>query len=147
VDCACKKDQPQCPEGDDILGCDECGGANEQHKCKGLEDENNKWKDCDCIDISSDDEGYDAFSDADIAMWDRIKAALPPAGSSPDKPREHPSGNPTCGGNQADKIPAKVKTDNGDKSPKDLQYMMREGMSKTHHLQPRYIMFLSRSVV
>jgi hypothetical protein len=132
ADCECSKDQPECPEGDEILGCDECGGADENHKCKGLEEENNKWKDCDCIDVGVDSDEYEAFTDEDIAAWDRIIAALPAADSDPgqnpdpDQPREHPSNDPKCGGNQVDKIPAKVKTDDGDKAPKELQYMMRE---------------------
>jgi hypothetical protein len=126
IDCTCTKDQPQCPEGDDILACDECGGANEDQKCKGLEDQENKWKDCDCIEMGDADEGYDPFSDSDYDMWDRVAAALPPVGSEGNN-REHPSGNPTCGGNQVDSIPSKVKTDDGEKSPQELQYMMREG--------------------
>jgi hypothetical protein len=126
IDCACTNDQPQCPEGDDILACDECGGATEDQKCKGLEDQNNKWKDCDCIEMGDEDEGYNPFSDSDYDMWDRVAAALPPVGSEGNN-REHPSGNPTCGGNQVDSIPSKVKTDDGEKSPQELQYMMREG--------------------
>jgi hypothetical protein len=102
---------------------------NPNSRLPGLTDQNNKWKDCDCIDLTDEEEGYDAFSDADYDMWDRIKAALPPANSpgGGDKPRDHPSGNPTCGGNQVDSIPSQVTTDQGNKSPKDLQYMMREG--------------------
>lgn len=128
VDCACKKDQEECPEEEDILGCHECGGANEEGKCKGVEEENNKWKDCDCMEIFEEEDGYTAFSDADVAAWDRIIAALPKVGDDDhqDQGRDHPSNDPKCGGNQVDSIPGKVKTDDGDKSPKELQYMMRE---------------------
>jgi hypothetical protein len=83
----------------------------------------------------SDDSGdeYNPFSDSDYDMWDKIKAALPPASSPPppDKPREHPSNNPTCGGNQASGLPSKVTTDKGDVAPKELQYWMREGTTTT----------------
>lgn len=97
-----------------------------------MADQNNRWKDCDCMDFSDDSgDEYNPFSDSDYDMWDKIKAALPPASSPapPDKPREHPSNNPSCGGNQASKLPSKVTTDKGDVAPKELQYWMREGMT------------------
>ena len=47
-------------------------------------------------------------------------------GASGDS-REHPSGKPQCRDNNASGVPGQLVTEIGNKSPNDLQYMMREG--------------------
>jgi hypothetical protein len=96
-------------------------------KHKGLTDQNDKWKDCDFIDFSSegDSDEYDPFTDDDLALWDRVAAALrKDSGQTDPSSRGHPSNNPKCGGNQADSLPSQVKTDSRNTTPKNLQYMM-----------------------
>lgn len=127
--CDCKPDE-KCP---DFVTCDNCGGGDSEGKCKGISDQNNKWKGCDCYEIIDDDDvtEYDPFNTAELLAQDAFLASLGKGGGDQqpsDPSRGHPSNDPKCADNQ---VPGyllvnKVKTSNSVKTPKEILYMMRE---------------------
>ncbi|KAL9617309.1 MAG: hypothetical protein Q9160_007889 [Pyrenula sp. 1 TL-2023] len=126
-DCDCKPDD-KCP---DFVTCDNCGGNDSNGKCKGISDQNDKWKGCDCYDIISDDDvtEYEPFSDLELLAQDAFLSSLASGGGAQAPPdRGHPSSDPKCADNQVPglKLVNKVKTSSSAKTPKEILYIMRE---------------------
>ncbi|KAG4433054.1 hypothetical protein IFR05_011448 [Cadophora sp. M221] len=130
VGCPCQDDE--CPSGDSTPTCSDaaCGGSVNSDiisSCKGGDESENKG--CACQQLTEDSPPYTPFSTLELAEQ-RIYLALLGISSSPTSTTTSPvpeaTGTLTCSGNTVDAVPASMVETDGDVTPNQLLYTLRE---------------------
>ncbi|KAL9622245.1 MAG: hypothetical protein Q9160_003428 [Pyrenula sp. 1 TL-2023] len=95
--CECKD---SCPDHEMTPFCDDCGGNNNK-KCKGIADQGNKFKDCDCLELPKQIPGYMPFG-SQLPDWKNDYNNIPDVS---DKSYDDQfEGSPKCNMDEASRV-------------------------------------------